>query len=66
MKEVDMYSTVEDAVKMVVANKVDLVSGSCIEDAYHDMGAIEGSRCRRSHAMLHEQRPGKHSSAKVG
>ena len=25
MREVDMYSTVEDAVKMVVANKVDLV-----------------------------------------
>ena len=27
MREVDMYSTVEDAVKMVVANKTDLVSG---------------------------------------
>jgi Ras-related protein Rab-18 len=26
MKEVDMYSTVEDAVSMVIANKVDLVS----------------------------------------
>ena len=26
MKEVDIYSNVEDAVKMVVANKVDLVS----------------------------------------
>ena len=25
MKEVDMYSTVDDAVKMVVANKVDKV-----------------------------------------
>lgn len=28
MKEVDIYSNIEDAVKMVVANKVDLVSGS--------------------------------------
>ena len=27
MKEVDMYSTVEDAIKMVVANKVDMVGG---------------------------------------
>lgn len=26
MKEVDIYSNIEDAVKMVVANKVDLVS----------------------------------------
>lgn len=25
MKEVDMYSTVDDAVKMVVANKIDMV-----------------------------------------
>jgi GTPase SAR1 family protein len=30
MREVDMYSTVEDAVKMVVANKTDLVSGSSL------------------------------------
>ena len=38
MKEVDMYSTVDDAVKMVVANKVDkvcslpvlIVSVSCL------------------------------------
>ncbi len=33
MREVDMYSTVEDAVKMIVANKTDLVSflvaGAC-------------------------------------
>lgn len=28
MKEVDIYSNIEDAVKMVVANKVDLVSSS--------------------------------------
>ena len=28
MKEVDMYSTVDDAVKMVVANKVDKVCQS--------------------------------------
>lgn len=28
LREVDMYSTVEDAVKMVVANKTDLVSGA--------------------------------------
>jgi len=27
MKEVDIYSNIEDAVKMVVANKVDLVGG---------------------------------------
>jgi GTPase SAR1 family protein len=27
MKEVDIYSNVEEAVKMVVANKVDLVRG---------------------------------------
>lgn len=27
MKEFDMYSTIDDAIKMVVANKVDLVSG---------------------------------------
>ncbi len=27
--EVNMYSTVEDAVKMVVANKLDLVSTCC-------------------------------------
>ena len=26
MRELDMYSTVEDSVKMVVANKIDLVS----------------------------------------
>ena len=27
MKEVEMYSTVEDAIRMVVANKTDLVGG---------------------------------------
>jgi hypothetical protein len=30
MKEVDIYSNIEDAVKMVVANKVDLVSVACL------------------------------------
>jgi hypothetical protein len=29
MKEVDIYSNVEAAVKMVVANKVDLVRATC-------------------------------------
>jgi hypothetical protein len=30
MKEVDIYSNIEDAVKMVVANKVDLVSSDSL------------------------------------
>ena len=30
MREVDLYSTVDQAVKMVVANKVDKVSHSCL------------------------------------
>ena len=32
MREVDLYSTVDQAVKMVVANKVDKVSHSCLRD----------------------------------
>lgn len=29
MQEVDMYSTIENAIKMVVANKVDMVCEDC-------------------------------------
>lgn len=32
MQEVDMYSTVENAIKMVVANKVDKVKSTCLFD----------------------------------
>ena len=31
MREVDLYSTVDQAVKMVVANKVDKVGNSCLQ-----------------------------------
>lgn len=42
MKEVDMYSTVEDGVKMVVANKVDMVRSlySC------SLGDLHAGTCR--------------------
>lgn len=36
MKEVDIYSNIEDAVKMVVANKVDLVS--CTKHMHRQLG----------------------------
>eukprot|EP00195_Chlamydomonas_chlamydogama_P005490 CAMPEP_0202895770 /NCGR_PEP_ID=MMETSP1392-20130828/4899_1 /ASSEMBLY_ACC=CAM_ASM_000868 /TAXON_ID=225041 /ORGANISM="Chlamydomonas chlamydogama, Strain SAG 11-48b" /LENGTH=177 /DNA_ID=CAMNT_0049580899 /DNA_START=83 /DNA_END=616 /DNA_ORIENTATION=+ len=45
MKEVDMYSTVEDAIKMVVANKVDL-------DAQRQVSAEEGHDFAQRHGCL--------------
>jgi Ras-related protein Rab-18 len=44
MKEVELYSNVEDAVKMVVANKVDLVGGAGAE------GSAEGAEAAASAA----------------
>lgn len=43
LREVDMYATVEDAVKMVVANKTDLVGGCW---AWMGLGHA-GPWCRR-------------------
>lgn len=40
LKEVDIYSNVEDAVQMVVANKVDLVSGQQLGGGW---GMLAGS-----------------------
>ena len=42
MKEVDIYSNVEDAVKMVVANKVDLVRGQSGAAAGQCLGGAPG------------------------
>lgn len=48
MKEVELYSNVEDAVKMVVANKVDLVGGGATEGSAEgaDAGASSSSSAR--------------------
>lgn len=45
MREVDMYSTIEDAVKMVVANKVDL-------DTLRQVSKEEGLEFARRHGCL--------------
>lgn len=40
MRELDMYSTVEDSVKMVVANKIDLV-------CHHEAAQLPNHQCAR-------------------
>lgn len=58
MKEVDIYSNVEDAVKMVVANKVDL-------DTQRAVSSQEGHDFARTHGCLYVETSAKANIAVV-
>lgn len=60
-KEVDMYSTVEGAVKMVVANKVDKVSGSAFTRAFYGACYVASCKDLSCFGLLLEFPPGLHN-----